>query len=113
MSSLVIDAVRCREETDEIGSDDVYVVVFRGDPKAPFGSNVGVHGPGSVWSDFDTTEFEGTGRSNREILPGCRLCRHARGGGQRPRHFWRGSDLSVEEPIGTRLARRDAQPRLW
>ena len=26
MSSLVIDAVRCREETDEIGSDDVYVV---------------------------------------------------------------------------------------
>ena len=60
MSSLVIDAVRCREETDEIGSDDVYVVVFRGDPKAPFGSNVGVHGPGSVWSDFDTTEFEGT-----------------------------------------------------
>lgn len=65
MSSLVIDAVRCREETDEIGSDDVYVVVFRGDPKAPFGSNVGVHGPGSVWSDFDTTEFEGTGRSSR------------------------------------------------
>ena len=40
MSSLVIDAVRCREETDEIGSDDVYVVVFRGDPKAPFGSNL-------------------------------------------------------------------------
>ena len=28
MSSLVIDAVRCREETSEIGSDDVYVVVL-------------------------------------------------------------------------------------
>ena len=33
MLSLVIDAARCREETDEIGSVDVYVVVFRGDPK--------------------------------------------------------------------------------
>jgi hypothetical protein len=57
---LVIDGMRCVEETDEVGSDDVYIVIFRGDPKPPFGSNVGVHGPGQAWSDFDTGELEGS-----------------------------------------------------
>lgn len=68
MPSLVIDAVRCVEETDESGSDDVYIIIFRGDPKPPFGSNVGVHGPGwnfnegeftpgLNWMDFDSGEL--------------------------------------------------------
>jgi len=69
MSQLVIDAVRCVEETNEAGSDDVYIVIFRGDPKPPFGSNVGVHGPGSVWSDFDKGELEGTDVSIANFFP--------------------------------------------
>jgi hypothetical protein len=60
MASLVIDAIRCVTETDELGSDDVYVVTFRGNTTKPFDSNVGVHGPGSLWTDFDSGDLEGT-----------------------------------------------------
>ncbi len=58
MASLLVDAIRCVTETDEIGSDDVYLVTFRGNTKAPFDSNVGVHGPGSLWTDFDSGDLE-------------------------------------------------------
>lgn len=57
MSSLVVDAVRCVEETDEVGSDDVYMIIFRGDPKPPFSSNLGVHGPGNFWSNLDSGDL--------------------------------------------------------
>jgi len=58
MASLVVDAIRCITETDEIGSDDVYLVTFRGNTTAPFNSNVGVRGPGSLWTDFDSGDLE-------------------------------------------------------
>src|SRR4051794_13018912 len=57
MTNLVVDAIRCVEETDEVGSDDVYIVIFRGDPKPPFSSNLGVHGPGSFWRDLDSGDL--------------------------------------------------------
>jgi hypothetical protein len=41
----VVDRVACLQETSELGSDDVYIVTFRGNTIAPFDSNVGVHGP--------------------------------------------------------------------
>src|SRR5262249_33847195 len=58
--SLVVDKIACIEESDELGSDDIYLVVFRGFAKAPFDSNLVSIGPGSVWSDFDTGEVHGT-----------------------------------------------------
>ncbi|MBI5903803.1 MAG: hypothetical protein HZB84_10025 [Deltaproteobacteria bacterium] len=51
---IFVDHVWCKEETDEIGSDDVYIVVFRGNTTPPFSSNVAVHGPGDFWDDFDS-----------------------------------------------------------
>lgn len=53
---LLVDHVWCKEETDELGSDDVYMVVFRGNTTAPFDSNVAVWGPGDFWDDFDTDD---------------------------------------------------------
>jgi hypothetical protein len=69
MANLFVDAVRCVSETDETGSDDVYLVVFRGDPKPPFNSNLGVHGPGQPWSDFDTGELDPTDVSIAKFFP--------------------------------------------
>jgi len=60
MASLKVDALRCVTETDEVGSDDVYIVTFRGNTTAPFGSNVGVHGPGTLWTGFDSGDLETT-----------------------------------------------------
>jgi len=56
MASLIVDHIYCLEETDEFGSDDLYMVVFRGNTIAPFDSNVAVYGPGNFWDDFDTGE---------------------------------------------------------
>ena len=58
MASLVVDAIRCVTETDEHGSDDVYIITFRRNTTAPFNSNVGVHGPGTLWTDFDSGNVE-------------------------------------------------------
>lgn len=55
-ASVVVDDVTCRRESSEIGSDEVYVIAFRGNTTAPFASNVRVHGPGRYWDDFDTRE---------------------------------------------------------
>jgi len=60
MASLKVDALRCITETDEVGSDDVYVITFRGNTTAPFASNVGVRGPGTLWTDFDSGNLEST-----------------------------------------------------
>jgi len=58
--SLVVDKIACIEESDEPGSDDIYLVVFRGFAAAPFDSNLVSIGPGSTWDDFDTGEVRGT-----------------------------------------------------
>jgi hypothetical protein len=58
--TLVVDSIKCVEESDEAGSDDVYLIVFRGRTTPPFESNVQSIGPGSVWSNYDTGESEGT-----------------------------------------------------
>src|SRR5262245_55938891 len=58
--SLVVDKIKCVEESDEIGADDIYLVVFRGRTLAPFNSNLASVGPGSAWSDFDTGETHGS-----------------------------------------------------
>ncbi|HEY7031068.1 MAG TPA: hypothetical protein VH482_07075 [Thermomicrobiales bacterium] len=58
MASLVVDALRCVTETDEAGSDDVYTVTFRGNTTKPFDSNLGVRGPGTLWTDFDSGNVE-------------------------------------------------------
>jgi hypothetical protein len=70
MASLVVDRVKCVEESNESGSDDVYMVVFRGNTTAPFESNVGVHAPG-IWRDFDTGEVENNDRTIAKFVPGA------------------------------------------
>lgn len=54
--SLVVDKIKCVEESDEIGSDSCYIVVFRGNTNSPFNTGVASVGPGSAWDDFDTGE---------------------------------------------------------
>uniref|UniRef100_A0A7C1JK61 Uncharacterized protein n=1 Tax=Caldilinea aerophila TaxID=133453 RepID=A0A7C1JK61_9CHLR len=58
--SLVVDKIKCIEESNEIGADDIYLIVFRGRTVAPFESNLASIGPGSAWSDFDTGETHHT-----------------------------------------------------
>lgn len=58
--SLVIDKIKCVEESDEVGSDDIYLIVFIGRTVAPFNSAIGSFGPGSAWGDFDTGETHHT-----------------------------------------------------
>jgi hypothetical protein len=58
MASLVVDALRCITETDEAGSDDIYTVTFRSNTIKPFDSNIGVRGPGTLWTDFDSGNVE-------------------------------------------------------
>src|ERR1044072_2521476 len=54
--SLVVDRIKCVEETDGLGSDEIYMVVFRGRTSAPFSTGLASVGPGSAWDDFDSGE---------------------------------------------------------
>lgn len=56
--SLVVDRIKAVKESDEIGSDDIYLVVFQGRTVAPFESGINSVGPGNFWDDFDTGEVE-------------------------------------------------------
>lgn len=58
--ALVVDKIKCVEESDEVGADDLYLIVFQGRTVAPFASGLNVVGPGSAWADFDTGETHGT-----------------------------------------------------
>jgi hypothetical protein len=58
--SLVVDKIKCIEESDELGADDIYLVVFRGYATAPFDSNLASAGPGAAWSDFETGDTRHT-----------------------------------------------------
>ena len=53
-ASVIVDHVWCVEETDEVGSDDVYTVTFRGYTSGAFDDNTWSKGPGNFWDDFDT-----------------------------------------------------------
>ena len=57
--SLIVDKIKCVEESDEVGADDIYLITFRGRTVAPFESNVGSVGPGAAWSNFDSGETHG------------------------------------------------------
>ena len=54
--TLIIDKIKCVEESDEVGADDIYLIAFIGRTVAPFGSALRSVGPGNAWSDFDTGE---------------------------------------------------------
>lgn len=69
MAQLTVDQIWCDEETDEVGSDSVYFVVFRGNTTGDFNSNVGVHGPGLHWDDFDTGEATGHDKAIAQYFP--------------------------------------------
>lgn len=58
--SLRIDKIKCVEESDENGADDIYLIMFIGRTVAPFRSALGSVGPGAAWSDFDTGETHHT-----------------------------------------------------
>jgi hypothetical protein len=58
--SLVVDRIKCVEESDEQGSDDIYLIVFQGRTVSPFVSGLNVIGWGNFWDDFDTDETENT-----------------------------------------------------
>jgi hypothetical protein len=58
--SLVVDKIKCVEESDEVGSDDIYLAVFRGRTVPPFSTGFNPVGPGTAWSDFDSGETHGT-----------------------------------------------------
>lgn len=53
MATLIVDRIRCLEEHDFLGEDDVYVVYFIG-RNPPSSSSLHVVGPGSAWSDIGT-----------------------------------------------------------
>ena len=57
--SLFVDSIKVVEESDEVGDDDVYIIIFRGECVPPFASNVGVIGPGPHWTDTSTGDFRG------------------------------------------------------
>lgn len=52
MSTLYATKLWCSEETDEVGFDDIYLVVFVGRPSAP--SFVVCPGPGDYWDSMET-----------------------------------------------------------
>lgn len=54
MPTIYVDEMRCQESSD--ASDDIYMMVFRGNTTAPYDSNVAVKGPGNFWDDFDAGE---------------------------------------------------------
>ena len=60
MPSVVVDALKAEEETNELGSDDVYMMTFRGPvPSGAVSAGTAeftVVGPGSYWDDFDSGE---------------------------------------------------------
>lgn len=58
--TLIVDKIRCVEESDEVGDDDVYLIMFIGRTVAPFRSALGSIGPGSAWSGFATGETHNT-----------------------------------------------------
>ena len=58
--SLIVDKIKCVEESDEVGADDIYLIAFIGRTVPPFRSALGSIGPGSAWSDFDTGETHNT-----------------------------------------------------
>ena len=58
--TLVVDSVHCVEQSDESGSDDVYLIGFIGRTVPPLATALGTRGPGALWSNFDTGEKEGT-----------------------------------------------------
>ena len=51
---LVVDRIFCEEESDEIASDDIYLIMFTGITRPPFNSELNSIGPSSAWQDFDT-----------------------------------------------------------
>jgi hypothetical protein len=53
MATLIVDRLRCLEEHDFFGTDDVYVVYFIG-RNPPSASSLHVKGPGSAWGDIST-----------------------------------------------------------
>lgn len=53
-TTLKLDRVRCIEETDEIGSDSPYVLVFATSPTNPSATAFGVWGPGGWDNAVDT-----------------------------------------------------------
>jgi len=54
--SLVVDKIKSVEESDEVGADDIYLIVFEGRTVPPFDAVLNSVGPGTAWSDFDTGE---------------------------------------------------------
>lgn len=58
--TLIVDKIKCVEESDENGADDLYLIGFIGRTVAPFKSALKSIGPGTAWSDFDTGETHNT-----------------------------------------------------
>lgn len=53
MAKLIVDRLRCLEEHDFFGTDDVYVVYFIGRNPAS-ASSLHVKGPGTAWANVET-----------------------------------------------------------
>ena len=71
MASVVVDSIKCLEETTEVAdSDRIYMIVFRGNTIPPFNSNVAVHAP-SAWQDFDKGETQHGDRAIAQFVPGA------------------------------------------
>jgi hypothetical protein len=58
--SLIVDRIKCVEESDEVGSDDIYLIVFQGRTVPPFITGLNSIGPGAAWGGFDTGETHHT-----------------------------------------------------
>src|SRR5688572_20129238 len=61
MSKVVVDWLFCIEETDELGDDDVYLMLFRGQIPASGGiessTEFTVTGPSTFWDDMSTFDL--------------------------------------------------------
>jgi hypothetical protein len=53
VAQVFVDKMQCITSVDS--TDDIYMIIFRGNTTAPFESNVGVHGPGNFWNGMDAS----------------------------------------------------------
>lgn len=92
-TTLKVQQIQCSEETDEVGSDSPYFLVFAGSPTNAGATSFGKWGPGYLDGNMDTGETAN---------PGATIATGVSSG-------WRLFTLMVEEDNGNDLSAFDLQ----
>ena len=108
-TTLKLDRVHCVEETDEVGSDSPYVLVFATSPSNSGAVRFGKWGPGGWDTAVDTGDiYYPNGTIASGVQPGWDAVDRPDGGGRRQRHLLRRHGLhrldDVEPVAGLVLA---------